>query len=504
MYKGKYEQRPTPAAPAAAKIPTPEPQTAPSEAPAVRPAPQRRPAPKRKRRKRTTKGTYIFYGVYAAIILVFFIVLGIAMGALKNWLIDFQAALPEDASQKVFSALFTNPDWGEIYALANPNDSNADNQAAYAAYMEDQVGDKKLAYIETAADPSGNNKYIVYYIQDEGNGTAIGTFTITADSKDAKVPDWKLGTVEIFFSRNLSFDIITLPGHTVTVNGETLTENNIISTVSTKAEEYLPDGFHGYQLLTYQVTGLMATPEVVVTDAAGQTVEMVFDEAKCTYTQTMPEAATISDDEYNVVLSATKAYSEFMIAGSYGFTKYFDTNSEIYKAITGGMIIRQKYSSYKFLDETISDYYQYGDNLFSARINLVTEVTRKDGTVKEFEVDSTFIFDKSSGKWIVHDMVNLDIQEQITHVRLTYKDADGNVLSSELVASNTISLTAPAITAPEGQVFTGWYKETVSESGDTTLSFMFKPDANGNVSVAGQELEAMTLVPRFENVKEEG
>jgi hypothetical protein len=210
----------------------------------------------------------------------------------------------------------------------------------------------------------------------------------------------------------------------------------------------------------------------------------------------MAEAPTISDDEYNVVLSAAKAYSDFMIAGSYGFTKYFDTNSQIYKTITGGMIIRQKYASYKFLEEKITDYYQYSDTLFSAKINLVAEITRKDGTVKEYEVDSTFIFDKSSGKWIVHDMVNLDIQEQVTMVRLTYKDAEGNELSSELVDAASKRLVTPTITIPEGKTFMGWYEETTDAQGNIDLTPRFTPDANGNVTVV-ETLEPMVLVPQF-------
>lgn len=495
MYKGKYEQNQTPAAPKAAKIPTQETQPTPSETPVAHPAPQRRSAPQRKRRKRTTKGTYIFYGVYLSVILIFFIVIGIAMGALKSWLVSFQAAQPEVKSQQIFTELFADPDWAQIYTLANPNDSSADSKSAYAAYMEDLIGDDKLTFIETSAGLSGDKKYIICH----GN-QGIATFTLTADNKDADVPDWKLGTVEVFFSRYLSYDIIALPGNTVTVNGTVLDESHIIRTVSTKAEEYLPEGFHGYQLLTYRITDLKAAPQVVVTDAAGQSVEMIYDEAAGTYTQVMAESPAISDDKYDVVLAAAKAYSEYMIAGSYGLTKYFDTNSQIYKTITSGMVIRQSYSSYKFDEETISDYYLYSDDLFSAKINLVTEVTRKDGSVKEFEVDSTFIFDKSSGNWIVHDMVNLDIQEQVTMVRLTYKDADGNVLSSELVDANSNRLTPPAVTVPEGKTFAGWYEETTDKQGNTTLTLRFQPDANGNVSL-GETLDPMVLVPRFEEAQ---
>ena len=130
------------------------------------------------------------------------------------------------------------------------------------------------------------------------------------------------------------------------------------------------------------------------------------------------------------------------------------------------------------------------------------KVTRKDGSVKEFEVDSTLIFDKSSGKWIVHDMVNLDIQEEVTMVRLTYKDADNNVLSSEFVDAHTTRLTPPAVTAPEGQEFIGWFMETVDESGNTTLTLKFPPAENGSVNLSGEQaLEPMVLVPRFENAE---
>lgn len=530
MYKGKYEQNQAPAAPKATKIPAPQEQAAVPAAPQAevphRPArtdaphrpsqtdtprrpsqtdtPRRSPqaadtrrAPQRKRKKRTTKGTYIFYGTYLALICVFFVVIAIAMGALKDWLVKFEAAQPKVKSQQVFEQLFSDPDWAEIYVLANPDDSSSGSKTAYAAYMETLVGDEKLTFIETSAGLSGDQKYYVCL-----GDQAIAAFTLTADNKDAEVPDWRLGTVEVYFSRYLSCSIVTLPGYTVTVNGKVLDDSYIVRTVSTKAEEYLPENVHGYRLQELQVTGLKAKPEVVVTDAQGQPVELTYNEETCTYTQVLPEAPTISDDEYDVVLAAAKAYSEYMIAGSYGLTKYFDTNSEIYKTITGGMVIRQSYSSYKFETETISDYYRYSDNLFSAKINLVAKVTRKDGSVKEFEVDSTLIFDKSSGKWIVHDMVNLDIQEEVTMVRLTYKDADNNVLSSEFVDAHTTRLTPPAVTAPEGQEFIGWFMETVDESGNTTLTLKFPPAENGSVNLSGEQaLEPMVLVPRFENAE---
>ena len=507
MYKGKYERQDNPAAPKPQKSPSPQP-SPPIEQP-PRPLPRQRtrqsePAQRtrqsepmqratpqrRKRPKKPTKGTYIFYGVYLAVILAFFIGIAVIMGALKDWLISYEAAQPETKSQQVFQQLFADPDWAHIYTLANPDDSESKDE--YAAYMQKLVGDDQLTFIETAAGLSGDRKYIVCRGQD-----AVAIFTLTPDDKNVETPDWQLGSVEVFFSRYLSYNIITLPGCTVTVDGKALDESHIIRTVATKAEGYLPEGIHGYRLQELQITGLKSEPTIVVTDAQGQTVDMNYDEATKTYTQVMPELPIIGDTEYSLVLATAKAYSDFMIAGTNNLPKYFDTKSTIYKTITGGMIIRQNYSSYKFEKETISDYYRYSDDLFSAKINLVTKVTRTNGSIKEFEVDSTLIFQKINGKWVVRDMVNVDIQEQMSSVRLTFKDESGNILSSELVDAHSNRLSTPSITAPEGKQLAGWFMEIVDEQGNTTLALAFKPDASGNVTL-GQALEPMTLVPRFE------
>lgn len=501
MYKGKYEQNQTPAAPNAAKIPAQQNNTA----PANRPAPQRRPPAQRKRKQRVTTGTYVFYGVYLAIILIFFIGIAIAMGALKDWLLTYQAAQPETKSQQVFQQLFSDPDWSSIYTIANP-DADSKIAEAYEEFMTELVGNDKLTFVETSGGLSGK-KYIVCH----GN-TGIATFTLTADNKDAEVPDWQLGEVKVFFdyrSPNLSYNIVTLPSCTVTVNGEVLGEDHIIRTVSTKAEEYLPNGIHGYRLLEYRVTGLEEAPEIVIIDGAGAQVETTFDESTKTYTQVMPEAPTITaeNDEYQAVLGAAKAWTEYMIkGGTAGLKKYYDTSSQAYKNIVTGEIFRQSYSSYTFAPEVITEYYRYSDTLFSAKINLVTTVIRKaDGYNKEFEVDCTYIFKKTGGKWMVYDQVNMEIQEQITEVRITYKDADGNILSSEFVNAAAKFMTSPTVEVPEGKVFTGWYEETTDERGNVTLTPRFQADESGNINLAGGDpLESMVLVPRFEDAQEEG
>lgn len=504
MYKGKFEQNQTPAAPNAARVSeVQEPEKTSAPRPAPQRNPNRRPSAKPAAKKGLTKGGFVFYGIYLAIVLIFFIAVAIGMGALKDWLVNFQAAQPETKSQQIFAELFSDPDWASLYQMANPDNHNERATAAYVEHMNEQIGNDKLSFIET----SGGTDVMKYFVLH--GRQVVAAFSMRAADKNAEVTQWEFDSVEVYFnwSCNLSYNIKVLPGCTVTVNGEALDDSYIVRSITTKAEEYLPNGVQGFRLLEYRIAGLDEEPEISVTDKNGNAVETSYDEKTKTYTQVLAEAPTIAQDEYDVVLSAAKAYAKYVIAGgTTELKKYFDPSSDIYKTITGGMIIRQPFTKYVHGQEEITDYYRYSDTLFSAKIKLVTTVTSAQYGNKDMEVNSTFIFKKTNGKWIVYDMVNLDTQEQLHQVRLTFKDSEGNIISSELVNANSKVLTVPTVTAPEGKVFVNWYEEIIDEQGNIELYEAFTPDANGNVSLAGREdaLEPMILVPHFEDAKEEG
>jgi hypothetical protein len=497
MYKGKYEQNQTPAPHNAARVPAQQDQTAPVE----RPTPQRRPPAQRKRKKATTTGTYVFYGVYLAIILIFFIGIAIGMGALKDFLINFQAAQPETKSDEIFAQLFADPDWGKICLMDDP-ETDPVVVKAYEKYMTELVGDAKLTYIDDASGDPNTKAYVVCH-----GTTGVARFTLVADNINAQVPNWQFGTVDTLFDANLCFKIVTLPGNTVKVNGETLGEDDIARTITTKADEYLPKGVRGYGLVEYQVSGLKKTPELLITDETGERVETTFDEATLTFSQILPSNGTITaeDSEYQAVLGAAKAWTEYMIkGGTAGLKKYYDTSTQAYKNIVSGEIFRQSYSSYSFGQEDITEYYRYSDTLFSAKIHLITTVVRKaDGYNKEFEVDVTYIFKKTNGKWMVYDQVNVEIQEQITQVRLSFEDGKGNLISNMMVSSDAKTLTPPAIDATGNQVLAGWYQKTTDILGNVTLTPVFDLDENGNVYIS-EDLEPMVLIPRFESNQEAG
>lgn len=446
-------------------------------------------------------GSVIFYTFYFLFIFLFFVGTFIGLQYLKDFLVDFEAAQPTVQSQQVFDSLFADPNWDSLYDMARVEDSPYEGKAEFVAYMENLVGDSELNMIETSAGLSGGKKYFV-----RKDTTRVASFTMTSDTDltdMTQIPEWKLGAVEVFFERGESFRIQKQDGHTVTVNGVALDDSHTIQIITTTAEEYLPIDVVGNRTCIQEITGLMAKPQVKITDEKGAEVEVVYDEASRTFVE-QTEATAITDDLKNVAIDACKAYSMYMIeaVGADKVAKYFETTSDVYKFIVKSDRWMQDYSDYRFGNEEVTNYVRYTDDLFSAKVSLSLFVTRTNGTVREYKVDDTLFFElQDTGKWLVFDKTNEDVTAPRGQIRLTFMDGDTQI-SSELYDTHAKELTIPVPAAPSGKVFTGWYRKDVDENGTTTATVIFSPDENGHVGVSGVTLEPMTLHALYQNADE--
>ena len=449
-----------------------------------------------KRKAPASKGTKLFYSIYAAVLVVLCIGIAIALSALNDWLIRFEASQPDTKAQQVFDEYFADTDWGKVYGLAKLSDTAYEGKDAYVAYMENKVGATPLTYIKTSAGLSGGQKYIVKL--DKEN---IATFTLQNTVKsDLEIPNWELDDVQLLLTRQEHVMVYADPAHTVTINGVALTEDNIVLTASTVAEDYLPEGIHGAQSVLYYVGGLLTAPQVAVTDTQGNAVETVYDEESKAYNQ-IATGNALPDDLKTRLVEATQSYCKHMINAGGNVSNYFDTRSQVYKTIMRNEMWFKGYSGYEFTPAEVTDFYAYSDSLISARVRLTLNVTRSsNGTVKKFDIDNTlFLEKKSSGKWMVIEMVNVDAQAVRSQVRLTYT-LDGAVLSSEMIDASAASLTTPSVTVPDGKVFSGWFREVVAEDGSKTLTRVFLPDENGHVTLPNDyTLEPMELQALFED-----
>lgn len=454
----------------------------------------------KKKKKGIRVGTVIFYLLYLMLIGAAAYAINYGLNLLNDWLTVYEASQPDTRSQEIFDEIFADPDWGNIYDMAGLQGTQFEGKDAYVTYMENMVGDAQLTYSKTSAGLSGGQKYIVK-LGDE----KVATFTMQNPITDElEIPQWSLDKVEAgFFTRNEDVTVLTQPGRTVTLNGVPLDESYVVKTTSSVVDSYLPDGIHGQRTATLYAKGFLVAPEVLVIDENGTVIEMDYDADSNTYSESIlanPTVADISVEEHTALVDAVIAYCKHMIgAKGVSLNKHFDTSSAIYKTINKNELWFKGYARYDFSEATVSEYHRYTEDLFSARIQITLNTYRNDGSLKDFPVNTTVFLQKDKdGKWLVNNMTNVNIHEILTQVRLTWMQ-DGEVLASEMLDASTNFLTPPAVTAPEGKEFIGWFTETTDADGNVTLSLVFAPTESGTINLADSYvLEPMVLQARFE------
>lgn len=456
------------------------------------------PAPKAKRK--ISMGTIVFYSLYVAAVACVLILFHLAMDPLENWLSKYEASQPDHTRDQIFAALFEDPDWDLIYDLAGVTNTTYEGKDEFIAYMENKVGDKTLTCQETSAGLTGGKKYIIKLDSEK-----IATFTMSS-SKDGGFDAWKLAQVEVFFTRNEEITVVTMPEYTVYVNDVALDDSFTTKTVSTIAEDYMPNGLHGYRMKQQQIGGFLVEPVVTVYDENGNKVDVTYDAENDVYTTEISNTIELTQEFYDIALAAAQANAKYAIrAISAGdLRQYFDPNCQVYLDISTTPVFLQSYRGYTF-DETVTrvtDFYLYSEDFFSARVVLKMDITRKDQTIKTYEMDTTYFFTKNSvGNWLVTDMTNVHIQELVTAVRLSYVQ-DGQLIFTEMVESDIDYIYLPTIEIPNGKVLLGWAVQDVDADGNINYNIVFEATEDGVIRLKDDmTLQPMTLYPVFEAVQ---
>lgn len=447
---------------------------------------------------KSKKGMVIFLCLYVVLVALVLVALCRMMTPLRQQLVEYEAAQLENKCAQVFEELFADPDWKMLYDLSGRSDTLYEGRDAYAAYMEDKVGSKALTCHETYTGLPGVHKYNVYLGEEK-----VAAFTLTggADSP-ADIPQWTLDEVEIFFERAESVTVEKKPGYTVHINGVALDDSFTIRTTATKAEEYLPEGVHGYRMDQQYIDSLLVQPEIVVLDENGESVAVTLDSETGIYTLQIPDAAEMTEAEKTLVRNAAVADAKFSMGSikAAEFRKYFDADSEVYADIVGNPISIQSNKGFSIDERSIevSEYYRYSEDLFSANVKLTVNVTRKDNTIKVYELDKTYFFTRDgSSDYLVSEYTNEPVQEKVEQVRLTFVMNDEERISF-MVNRGADTVTLPEITVPEGEKLVGWATRTDDGSGTITMTVRLLPIGE----VLG-EPEPMTLYPVFQVMQEE-
>ena len=487
-----------------------------AKAPAKRPTPPPQQPETKKKKSGPRLGGVIFYTLYFMFILIFFLGTFIGLTWLHGWLTDYEMAQPDGKAEQVFTQLFTDPDWGALYDAAGAKDSAYEGRDAYVSYMEDKVGDSQLNYLETSAGLSGNKKYLVRLEKEK-----VASFTLVDKAKNenedmtnkfknmSRIPDWQLGAVEVFFNREGTYYIEKLDGHTAFVNDVPLTDEMTIQVATTLAEKYLPEGTTGVSMCTQQIDGLMAQPVVTIFDKSGKQMEVTYDEATRTFTERL-ESNTMSDDQREAAIKAAETYCNWMLAvdNDRGHAaQILDPTGTAYKDLTSiprDRLWVQSNNGFTYDNINVSDFALYAGDIFSVRVTLDVNVTRTDGSIKNYPFNSSMFFRKNdSGKWLCFNTTNVDVSQPVGRVRLTFMNGE-NEVHSQFYSTDSKEIITPVVPTPEGKVFTGWVTIEKDESGTTVYNLQFQPDEEGKVAIPeGTTLKPMTLYALFQNPGEQ-
>ena len=488
-----------------------QPNASSAKAPAKRPTPPPQQPETKKKKSGPRLGGVIFYTLYFMFILIFFLGTFLGLTWLHGWLTDYEMAQPDGKAEQVFTQLFTDPDWGALYDAAGAKDSAYEGRDAYVSYMEDKVGDSQLNYLETSAGLSGNKKYLVRLEKEK-----VASFTLVDKAKNenedmtnkfknmSRIPDWQLGAVEVFFNREGTYYIEKLDGHTAFVNDVPLTDEMTIQVATTLAEKYLPEGTTGVSMCTQQIDGLMAQPTVTIFDKSGKQMEVTYDEATRTFTERL-ESNTMSDDQREAAIKAAETYCNWMLAvdNDRGHAaQILDPTGTAYKDLTSiprDQLWVQSNNGFTYDNINVSDFALYAGDIFSVRVTLDVNVTRTDGTIKNYPFNSSMFFRKNdSGKWLCFNTTNVDVSQPVGRVRLTFMNGE-NEVHSQFYGTDSKEIVTPVVPTPEGKVFTGWVTIEKDDSGAMVYNLQFQPDEEGKVAIPeGTILKPMTLYALFQ------
>lgn len=448
--------------------------------------------------KRSPAGTIVFWVLYALLFVGFFFGMRYALGRFHAWLERYEASQPKYACQQVFDEIFAAKDWQRIASLSaeSPSVNKYENKAAFARYLEEKYGDAKITYTETSAGLSGDKKYVV-----KADDEKFASFTLVSATNESGLDNWHLGTVETLFRQNEEVLVTALAGHRITLNGIPVDESKeTVRKTYTAVESYLPEGLHGPSEYEIRVGGFLLEPEVKVLDEAGNECALAYDANEHHYTENAVSGSSYTEAEEKLAISAAKSYALYMIgAASTGDLRtYFDSESDIYNTIRKSETWMQSYSGYAFSTPELSQFYRYSEELFSIRVKISLNVTRKNGTVKEYPLNSTFFFQKKGSSFLVTEMTNVDVMQKTEEVRLDFYDGD-TLLQSSFVTVGCSEFGAPTLTQKDGKSFSGWAEESVDEKGNVTLTLRFVPE-NGVVSVSPDyKPEPMRLYAVYES-----
>ena len=351
-------------------------------------------------RRRNRRFYTIYIAVVAVVLLGFFIGSQYLLGELR----EFEDTRNIHTANRFFQ-LFENGDYETLYNYETGyRDADASQYAALAREMTQGAQMELVARAETGA----------YYVTLDGKKFAeLNLSLIPGQTSPKGYSLWDLESVHILSLPMSTFRVRAREDYTVFCDGAPLTDDQKVeSGLRLPIADHLPSSVHAPTECVYEVSRLSGEPVFTCTDHKGRPVTLTDENGVWTAGMNFDEI----DDETRSYVGKTAKCLALYTSDDKDFlemSKYLLKDSDAYKSIraleTGWFTL---HTSYRFENVSVTNaaYYADGD-ILACDVNLTfIIVARKNNQDKSYPMAYTFYYQKSGGKWLLYDMMSIDIE----------------------------------------------------------------------------------------------
>lgn len=358
---------------------------------------ERRTAPRRPKHRKTRGKLPLFYVIYFICIAVGIVLLVFSSAFLRNILAEYESVQPKHVAQEIFDTTFAQFDYRNMQDYFDVDQFLSESgyeskEELFAALAKLTDGGESSLYRSS----SGIGDTIEYSIA--VNKTRVASFTLkTSSEKTAHgFSSYVLDSITVY--NPIHLEIVTDGGtkppptvlytytvtapltHTVSVNGQTLTEEDRKGDIlyNTEAMKNSKSGFAGIPMACYELN-LENEPTVTAVDLNGDAVEAEFDEKTRSYTFAVTFDRTLTSEFGSLAIEIAEKLAIYMQAGAKfnSISQYYDPSSALYEQVRllgndAWMVV--EYESCDFRDQAVSEAYRYSDTEFSIRVSLLQTV----------------------------------------------------------------------------------------------------------------------------------
>lgn len=338
----------------------------------------------------------LFYKIYFSAVALFVVGLTVFLFVFGGWLKKYEAAQPEQIMSAFMDSGVKN---GKISAIkdkyhinVSKYETNESMDKAFSALIKD----KELTFSTSAIKPEGCD--LAYSVK-SGDSKLMSVYLMRDDKKRYSVSgiDFDKKLYKTYKISATSDAEISVNGVTVSADDRKNEELPDIDTTLTKSENII-----NKQIITLDN---MLNDEPQITAKSGNNALPVEKNGTVyNVVQEFSEKAAVGE----IAGKAASVYAEYMQNDSSmtQIRKYMDANTKFYKNLRTSLVIFSlDHEKHVIKDVKTTDFHKYSDDLFSCRVTLVNELTRRGEKYQDY-FDKYVYLRRDGNTYKVLDMQN--------------------------------------------------------------------------------------------------